>query len=112
MTPRRRDTSEASGVDLIGTGTFPSGPNRMTEAGVRLRALAAIVILVAMSWGAIALLGNTGCPGFSTDETRAIASLPVTPSCIQATIAPTSPVDQLPNELNQITSPTPGVQGP
>jgi len=110
MTPRRKNGSP-SGIDLVGTGTFPSGPHRMADPGVRLRAMLALVILVTMSWGAIALLGNRGCEGFSTDETRALASLPVTPSCIQATLPPSAPLDQLQNNLNQL-SPTPGVSSP
>lgn len=107
MTERR--TEPPAGVDLVGTGTLPSGPHRMADPAVRLRALLALVILVTMSWGAIALLGNRGCEGFSTDETRALASLPIPPSCIQATLPPSAPLDQLQNNLNQIGSPTPGV---
>jgi hypothetical protein len=108
MTERRKPEPQM-GVDLVGTGTLPSGPHRMADPAVRLRALLALVILVTMSWGAIALLGNRGCEGFSTDETRALASLPVTPTCIQATLPPSAPIDQLQSNLNQIVSPTPGV---
>jgi glycine cleavage system regulatory protein len=81
----------------------------MARTAVRLRALLAIVILVTMSWGAITVLGDHGCEGFSTDETRALASLPVTPACVQATVPASAPLDQLQNQLDQLSSPTPGV---
>jgi hypothetical protein len=83
------------------SGTFPRGPHRMSDPGVRVRVMLAAAALLATTWGSIAALGKSDCAAFTTRETRELAALPVPPSCVQNVIPPGgNPIDKLQQNLD------------